>query len=78
MRATEEPEQMDFNSLLFPGRKVLYVSEVAERLQITDRHVIDLIQEGKLGAVDVGGGLRNFWRVPVTEFEKFLKKRASV
>ena len=71
-------EQMDFNALLFPGRKMLYVAEVAERLQVTDRHVIDLIQEGKIGAIDVGGGLRNFWRVPVTEFEKFLKKRASI
>lgn len=71
-------EQMDFNALLFPGRKVLYVAEVAERLEVTERHVRDLIDEGKLGAINIGGGEMKFWRIPVTEFEKFLRKRASV
>ena len=78
MKIADDLEQMDFNALLFPGRKMLYVAEVAERLQVTERHVIDLIEEGKIGAIDIGGGLRKFWRVPVTEFEKFLKKRASI
>lgn len=73
-----EPEQMDFNSLLFPGRKTLYVSEVAQRLEVTDQHVIDLIEEGNMGAINVGGGSRKFWRIPVAEYEKFLKKRSSL
>jgi len=69
---------MDFNSLLFPGRKMLYVSEVAQRLEVTDQHVLDLIDEGQIGAVNIGGGQRKFWRVPATEFEKFLKSRSSL
>lgn len=78
MRATSETEQMDFNALLFPGRKMLYISEVAERLEVTERHVRNLIEEGKLVAIDISGGTLRYWRVPVTEFEKFLRKRASI
>jgi excisionase family DNA binding protein len=70
-------EQTDFNALLFPGRKMLYVSEVAERLNVDDQQVRDLIEEGKLHAIDVGGGGRKFWRIPVTSFERFLKERSS-
>lgn len=73
-----EDEQLDFNALLFPGRKVLYVAEVAERLEISQRHVLDLIEEGKIGAIDVGGGIRKHWRIPVGEFEKFMKRRSSL
>jgi len=68
---------MDFAGLLFPGRTVLYVSEVAERLSITEQQVHDLIASGDLGAVDIGNGTRRFWRIPVVEYEKFLKRRNS-
>ncbi|HSM84597.1 MAG TPA: helix-turn-helix domain-containing protein [Candidatus Limnocylindrales bacterium] len=80
MRASTTPEfeQMDFTGLLFPGRKSLYVSEVAERLGATDQHVINLIDEGKLGAIDIGNGSRKFYRIPVTEWERFLKRRATL
>ena len=70
-------EQLDFGSLLFPGRASLYVSEVADKLGVTNQHVIDLLQEGQLGGVNVGGGTRNFWRIPVPEYEKFLKRRSN-
>ncbi len=73
----DAPQQLDFRNLLFPGRTVLYVSEVAEKLDVTERHVIDLIEECKLGAVNIGGGSRKFWRIPVAEYEKFLKSRSS-
>lgn len=76
---TLEPEQMDFNGLLFPGRKVLYVSEVAGRLQVSERHVIDLIEEGKLRALNVGGDNasgRKFYRIPVEAYEAYLKAAA--
>ena len=46
----------DFNALHFPGRKVLYLNEVAERLKVGEQTVRDLIEEGKLHAIDVGGG----------------------
>lgn len=41
--------------LQFPGRTVLYVHECAARLRVTSQHVIDLIEEGALAALDVGG-----------------------
>lgn len=72
------PEQTDFQALLFPGRKMLYVGEVAERLQLTEHAVRDLIDEGKLHAIDVGGSSRKFWRIPVTAFERFIKERSSL
>jgi len=73
-----EPQQLDLGSLLFPGRSSLYVGEVAGKLGITDQHVIDLLEEGQLGGVNVGGGSRNFWRIPVPEYEKFLRRRSNV
>ena len=74
----QTPEQMDFNAMLFPGRKVLYVSEVAERLEVTEQQVRDLIEEGELHGINVGGGDRKFWRIPVTAVERFLKERSSL
>lgn len=73
-----EPEQITFHSLLFPGRKILYVAEVAERLAVTERHVIDLIEEGLLRAINIGGDNvsgRKFYRIPVEAFEAYLKSR---
>ena len=75
---SNEPEQFDFERLLFPGRKMLYVGEVAERLQVDEQHVRDLIEEGKLHAIDAGGGGRKFWRIPVTSWERFMKARSSM
>ena len=72
-----EPEQTDFNALLFPGRKMLYVAEVAERLELTEQAIRDLIDEGQLHAINVGGGDRKFWRIPVPAFDRFLKQRSS-
>lgn len=75
----DTPQQLDFRNLLFGAqRTVLYVSEVAEKLEVTEQHVLDLIEECKLGAVNVGGGSRKFWRIPVGEYEKFLKTRQNV
>jgi len=41
--------------LQFPGRSVLYVHECAARLRVAPQHIIDLIEEGALAALDVGG-----------------------
>jgi excisionase family DNA binding protein len=72
------PQQVDFTELLFPGRTVLYVAEVASRLKVTEQHVCDLIEEGQLHAINLGGGTRNFWRIPVKAYEDFLQKRSSL
>ena len=72
----DQPQQLTFGSLLFPGRTVLYVSEVAEKLDISERHVIDLIEEGKLRAINVGGANtsgRKFYRIPIEAYEAYLR-----
>jgi len=58
--------------------KVLTAEQVAERLGIGAQSVRDLIDEGKLHAIDVGGGSRKFWRIPVTSIERFERERSSV
>ncbi len=71
-------EQLSFDSIMFPKeRKVLNVSEVAARLDVTDQHVHDLIEEGKLQAIDVGGGGKRFWRIPREAYDQFLAARHS-
>jgi len=76
---TEHIEQNpEFNALRFAGRSSLYVSEVAEKLRITEQHVRNLIDGGKLLAINVGTNERKFWRIPVEEFERFLKKNFSM
>jgi excisionase family DNA binding protein len=74
--------QGDGSYLVRPGKPIvggmLRVAEVAKRLDVTERHVCDLIDEGMIAAVDVGGGGRIFWRVGVEELEKFIKSRGSL
>ncbi len=72
-----EREQSSFDGLLLPGRKVLTVGEVSERLRVTIQHVIDLIDEGQLDAINLGGAGRRHYRIPVEAYEKFLAKRCS-
>lgn len=71
-------EQLMFPSLAFPKeRRVLYVFEVAEMLRVTQRHVIDLIDEGKLKAVNIAGDNstdRKFYRIPVESYDAFIRQ----
>jgi excisionase family DNA binding protein len=73
------PEQLDFPSLAFPrDRKMLYVHEVAERLSVTQQHVIDLIDEGKIRAINVAGDNptnRKYYRIPVEAWQRFIVER---
>jgi excisionase family DNA binding protein len=58
---------------------VLSVAEVAERLSVSDQHVLDLIDEGKLHALDVSGESvsgRRALRIPVKWYEDFVRSRA--
>lgn len=74
-----EREQTDCLSLLFPDRKILRIGEIAAKLDCTEQHVHDLIEEGKLGWVDITGANnlsnRAARRVTVEQWEKFLKER---
>jgi excisionase family DNA binding protein len=78
-RPKTEPDAPQSPSLIFPaGRTVLYVREVAEKLAITEQTVMNMIESGQLGAINIGVGGKKFWRVPVTEYEKLLRKRNSL
>ena len=57
---------------------VLTVSEFAELVGISPQHVIDLIDEGKLCAINVGGHMRHYWRIPREEADRFVQRRSSV
>ena len=79
--APHGPQQMDFPSLAFAkGRTVLYLFEVAGKLGITTRHVGDLIEEGKLEAIDISGknsSDRKHWRVPIEAYNRYIDANRS-
>jgi excisionase family DNA binding protein len=56
---------------------MLRVHQVALRLGITTQHVRDFIDEGALGAINLGKAGRKFWRVPVEAYQAFLKERST-
>lgn len=67
--------------VLFPGRSSLYVHEVAKALRITPQHVIDMIAEGKIQAVNIAGKnqtKREFWRIPVSEYDAYLMRNKNL
>lgn len=73
------PQQLDFPSLAFPAdRTVLYAHEVAGKLRCDVRHVYDLIDEGKIRAVNIAGGNnasdRRFVRIPIEAWQAYLRE----
>ena len=71
------PQQLAFASIAFPkDRSVLTVSEVAALWKVSDRHVVDLIEEGKLHAFDISGA-RDYFRVHMTALAE-ISKRTTV
>lgn len=65
---------------LFPGRTTLYVYEVSRALQISENQVINLIESGKLAAVNIGNGSKGkrFWRIPVSAFDAYVGSHNSI
>lgn len=58
----------------FPSdRKVVTVTEVAARWEVSNRHVIDLIEEGKLMAFDIAGR-QDYMRVPKAAIATMAKR----
>lgn len=94
MGSAANPAQDDlpFMSLnphhLFPGRTVLRVEEVAKALAVTTQHVRDLIEEGKMAAINISGSPitpgnitaaeRAYMRIPVSAFDHFVKQNKTV
>ena len=70
-------QQLGFPSLGFEkDRTVLYVGEVAERWSVSEQHVINLLEEGKLNGFDIAGR-HDYLRVPATAVDA-LATRFSV
>lgn len=68
--------------VLFPGRASLSVAEVAKALRVTQRHVLDLVDEGFFpGTVNVAGAgncsSRRVVRIPISGYDHFVR-RATV
>jgi excisionase family DNA binding protein len=57
--------------------QVLTVQQTSAALGLPEQGVRDLIEEGKLLALDVGGGTRKFWRIPATEIQRFKAERRN-
>lgn len=63
------PQQLSFPSLAFDkDRTVLVVGEVAAKWRVTDQHVIDLLEEGKLAGFDIAGR-HEYIRVPAAAID---------
>jgi len=70
------PEQLQFQfpSLDFPGRTTLTVAEIAAKLGWGEKHVADLIAEGRLVAIDGrgAGAKRSSYRIPAESYRDFI------
>lgn len=62
---------------LAPEPAMLRVHQVARRLGVTTQHVRDFIDEGYLRAINLGKCGRKFWRIPLDDYQAFLKERSS-
>jgi hypothetical protein len=68
------PQQLSIPSLAFDkDRSVLVVGEVALKWRVTDQHVIDLLEEGKLNGFDIAGR-HDYIRVPAAAIDKLASQ----
>lgn len=73
-----ESQQLTFfHSLDFPGRTVLYVGEIAQKLGISRQQVVNLMDCGELGYINVATDptTRPCRRVPVESYRNFIVRR---
>ncbi len=68
-----------FASLDFPGRTVVLVREMAERLGVSVRHLLNEIDDGSLGVLDLksAGSSRRAARIPIECYRAYVAKRLS-
>ena len=63
----------------FPNRSMLMVPEVARALEIDEKHLIDLINEDLIDAVEITGRgnktSREHWRIPVSAYDEYIRRR---
>lgn len=60
-----------------PFRKPLRIEAVADALNCSRQHVIDLIDEGQLRAINlaIAKSPRRAYRIPVEAFEDYLRRQ---
>ena len=62
-----------------PLKSVLTVKAVAAELGVSNRHVLDLIEEGVIPAIDVGRfGSRKFYRIARASLDQFKSGRSTL
>ena len=67
-------------SLDFRGRTAaLLVSEIAERLGYSPKHIYQLVEQGELIALDgkTKGADKPSWRVPIESYRNFIVRRMN-
>lgn len=62
------PQQLEIPDLFGKDRSVLVVGEVAAKWRVSDQHVIDLLEEGKLNGFDIAGR-HDYIRVPAAAID---------
>lgn len=58
----------------FPGRNMLTRQEVANALQCSLSHINAILEDGELGAANLGRKERRHWRVPVMSYYRYFAK----
>lgn len=74
MPTQPSPEQPLFPSLEFDrSRQRLTVAEVMQKLCCSKQHVINLIDCGKLRAVDIGTGAHRYYVIPREAYDEMIR-----
>ena len=69
---------LPFACLDFPDRSTVTVSEIAGKIGVSCRHVLDHIESGALLAVDTRiGATKSNMRVPVDEYRRWVLARLT-
>jgi hypothetical protein len=74
-----EQLQFPFPSLDFPGRSSLPVKEIAEKLGITNQHILDLVEDGVFTGLDLKGrdSAKRCLRIPIEVYRDFIVSRMT-
>ena len=66
-------------SVLYPGVSCLQIKDVAKVLGCSSHQVRDLISEGRLAAFNIADkSPRNYYRIPTSAVEEFIKLNKTV
>lgn len=68
-----------FASLDFPGRSTVMIREMAERLGVSERHLLNEVECGSLVVLDLRaeGSSRRTARVPIECYRNYVAKRLT-